>query len=782
MINEKISIVSTWDMGYLGKTSTQLTLYKQYTHISLISHYNKLNKDIQILFLFHNILTINDVSRILKLNHNIVSKIVHRQDRNTGLYDNGLIELISEKPNKYKITEAGLKILLNINNQIKEKENQQEKLNSHEKTLRKELEDLKDYVKNKLKKELTECMNKGRKWVCLDFTNISKHNPILADMVLDDTDETLKKIEVSIESVYDKKIEVCIKNLPKTQNLKVSEIRIEHKDKLFSIDGCIKQTSQVKPLTTVIYFECPSCGNSFPVLQTEHKIVEPSRCGCGRKGKFMIKKKIMVDLQVLKLEELPEQLQGRTNTQQITILLKGTLAQYSLQQYYNPGSRIRINGIIREMPIIKNNAKDVRGDLIVEANYIEPQVKSLKYNLTNEEKEEIQEIANREDTVAVLTQSFFPDLVNIDIQKQSLLLALVKGGNCKRNEIHILFAGEPGLAKSDLLQRLSDLFPFCRYANGAASSSVGLTASVMKDEITGTWSLNAGTVVLANEGLCAVDEIDKMRDEEKNDLNECAEQGTVTINKAGINASLMARTTLVVACNPKSHRFDMTQNNLLSQLQLPYALITRFDLIWILRNTDNQMLKLMEKIMKNKTDEDKLIPEDTLVKYIIYARGLNPKLTKEAKELIMNKFRGLVEYRRTIDQTNPLTVRQLHAMIRLSTAFAKLRLRKSVTEKDVNDAWDIYVESVKTCQINNKSNIQQEINEQQIGTNIQKPILTQFQKFKSGLEKLKVPLLIDVFKDKYCINMANDEFDEYFSNSCKEGLCMESPNGYIMKV
>jgi len=86
-----------------------------------------------------------------------------------------------------------------------------------------------------------------------------------------------------------------------------------------------------------------------------------------------------------------------------------------------------------------------------------------------------------------------------------------------------------------------------------------------------------------------------MRDEEKNDLNECAEQGTVTINKAGINASLMARTTLVVACNPKSHRFDMTQNNLLSQLQLPYALITRFDLIWILRNTDNQMLKLMEK-------------------------------------------------------------------------------------------------------------------------------------------------------------------------------------------
>ncbi len=81
-----------------------------------------------------------------------------------------------------------------------------------------------------------------------------------------------------------------------------------------------------------------------------------------------------------------------------------------------------------------------------------------------------------------------------------------------------------------------------------------------------------------------------------------------------------------------------------------------------------------------------------------------------------------------------------------------------------------------------KTDNQLEVNEQKIGNNIQKPILTQFQKFKSGLEKLKVPLLIDVFKNKYCINMTNDEFDKYFSNSCKEGLCMESPNGYITKV
>ena len=683
-------------MGYLGYSKSHMSLYTNLSHLSQISHYNELSNTNKVLYILLNPLTIKDISLLLNIELNIIAKIIHRADRDTGLLDNGLIDIVNEnKPFKYIITDKGKERLEHLNNTIALNIKQQQEQKAHEQTLIQEMDDLRDMFKSNYKSYITERVSQGKPWFGFDFKELMKINPLLCERILDEPDETIKRMEIAIENSFDsKQVQVKLYNLPKTEKVRIGDVRCEHIGKMKYFEGVIKQTSQVKPKVTMCKYECPSCGSHAQLLQNEHKLIEPKGCGCGYKKKLTLLSKKMEDLQILKVEELPEELNGRTNCQNITVLLRKSLAKTNLQQYYNPGSRIKINGIVYERPIVKNNVKDVIMDLYIEANYIEPQEKVSNLNISTEDKTKIKELSERKDYMQLLTNSFCPDLIDIDYQKKGVLLSLVQGGNTKRNEIHILFAGEPGLGKSEILKRIPEYFYFGRYANGASASTVGLTASVSKDEYTGAWSLNAGTVVMANNGVACIDEIDKMRDEDKNDLNECAEQGTVTINKAGISGSLQAKTTLIMASNPKHHKFD---NNapILAQLNLPYALITRFDLIFVLRNTDNEMLDRMKKINDSDFgDSLETIDKDLLVKYIIHAKQFNPKLTKESKDYILEKMQLIIQLKQAVDEDLPLTIRQLQAMRRLSTAFAKLRFSKFVDKEDVDNAWDLYKQSL----------------------------------------------------------------------------------------
>jgi replicative DNA helicase Mcm len=696
---EKKTIYSMWDMGYLGYSSTNISLLSQYSILSLISHFSQLNIDIKILYICNNSSTISTISTILDETVNTISKRVNRTDRDNDLVNKGLLSKSNDTPALYTITDKGIALLKSIETNIINQEKEREAIQKREESLKKEVEDIEMFIKDLYYEQVNERKRLNKKWFCIDFQELAKTNSYIADRLLDDSVETIKKFEVAVQTITDKEMSVKFKNLPKSSNLMISEVRKNHINKMFSFDGIIKQTSFVSPLITQSQYECPSCGELHTIVQMEHKLVEPKKCGCGYSGRFIAVEQKRIDFQIIKIEELPEQLLGRTNPGSITVILKGVLAKHKLQSFYNPGSRIRINGIVIPEPIIKNNGKDVKERLVIEANYVEPQEKTINYKITAEEKEKVKELANSENCLKILQDSFSPDLIGMDKQKLAVLCALVGGGNTKRDKIHILLAGEPGMAKSELLKEVTRLFPFSRYANGSSSSTVGLTASVLKDEATGLWSLVAGTIVMANNGIACIDEIDKMKDEHKNDLNESAEQGTVTINKAGINGTLQANTTMIMASNPKGHTFDMHQP-FMSQLNLPYALITRFDIIFILRNSDQQMLNLFEVAM-DEPKEKETITEDLFVKYIISARERNPTLTKEAKMVIKDKMQGIIGFRATIDKNIPLTFRQLQAMIRLSTAFAKLRFSKYVEEVDVNNAWELYAQSIKSSHIHN---------------------------------------------------------------------------------
>ena len=237
-------------------------------------------------------------------------------------------------------------------------------------------------------------------------------------------------------------------------------------------------------------------------------------------------------------------------------------------------------------------------------------------------------------------------------------------GSYKRGDIHILIVGDPSMGKSQILKYVSKLAPHGLYTSGKGSSGAGLTATTVKDEF-GSWSLEAGAMVLANNGNICIDEFDKMKEEDRSAIHEALEQQTISISKAGINTTLNCKCSVVAAANPKYGRFDQYKN-IGEQLNLTAAILSRFDLIFILTDViDKQKdMKIAMQILDDieNVRENDFIDETLLRKYISYARKINPRINRENTEYIAKFFS---ESRRLAQENNhpiPITTRQLEAI------------------------------------------------------------------------------------------------------------------------
>lgn len=223
------------------------------------------------------------------------------------------------------------------------------------------------------------------------------------------------------------------------------------------------------------------------------------------------------------------------------------------------------------------------------------------------------------------------------------------------------------------------------------------TASVVKDEFLKGWALEAGAMVLANKGICVLDEMDKMTEEDTSALHEAMEQQTITIAKANIQATLRAQTTVLAAANPKFGRFD-SYKPLAEQINMPPALINRFDLIFPIQDLPDKVKdsKIAQHILeqhKEPTGVKPEIPVETLRKYIAYVKQrINPVLTEQAMQEIKNFYVGLRNLEQTTSDTSrpvptiPITPRQLEALIRLAEGSARIRLSKKITKLDAKRA------------------------------------------------------------------------------------------------
>ncbi|MBW3014905.1 minichromosome maintenance protein MCM [Candidatus Woesearchaeota archaeon] len=653
--------------------------------------------------------------------------------------------------------------------------------------------------------ELLEKIRKGMNFHVIDFADLSEFDPDIAEELLENPHDIIKATEIAIEQ-FDlpekvKRFNVRFKNLPESQKMLIRNIRSKHIGKLITIIGVVRQKSDVRPQVTQANFECPSCGNVIQVPQLDTKFLEPSRCGCGRKGKFRLLSKELIDAQGIVLEESSEDLEGGEQPKRMNIFLKEDLVSPITEKKTNPGSKILIVGVTKEIPIIlKTGSQSIRYDLIVEANYVEPIEEDFSdISITEEEKEKIIELSNDIKIHKKLINSIAPSIYGHDRVKEAILLQLVGGvrkkrkdGIITRGDMHVLLIGDPGAGKSQLLKRTAIIAPKARFVSGKGASGAGLTAAVVKDEFLKGWSLEAGALVLANKGICCIDELDKMSVDDRSAMHEALEGQTITISKANIQATLRAETTVLAAANPKFGRFD-PYDILAKQIDLPPALISRFDLIFPIKDLpdsdkDEKMARHILRLHQTIEEEEPDIDTPFLKKYICYSRQkVFPNLTDSAIEEIKRYY---VEMRNSASteekgiKTIPITARQLEALVRMSEANAKIRLSDKVTKKDARRAIDLLQYCLSQVGLDPETG---KIDIDRISSGITTTQRSKIISVKEIISELESKLgktipIEDIIKEAANKGIAEDDVEETIEKLKRSGDLFEPRRGFVSRI
>jgi len=562
------------------------------------------------------------------------------------------------------------------------------------------------------KKEIIQSTAPGEKVVRISFDIISQISTTLSEGLLDHPEDTLSIMETALDesNLLGKGARIRITDLPKTSYLRVREIRAKHLDKFIWIEGIVRQASEVRPQVVNARFECPNCGAVLSVLQIDNKFREPTRCTCGWKSSFRIISKEMVDVQRIVIEESPDTLEGGEQPRRINVFLQEDLVEPKMEERTTPGSRVKIIGVLKEIPVPLKTGISTRYDIAIQANNTVPMEESFEeLNISEEDVKQILELAADPNLFKRLSSSISPSVYGFQTIKEAILLQLfggikkVKSDKGKtRGDIHVLLVGDPGVAKSVMLKFASTIAPKGRYVSGKAASAAGLTAAVIKDEFLKGWSLEAGAMVLSNKGMVCIDEIEKMDEYDRSAMHEAMEQQTVTVSKANIHATLRAETTVLAAGNPKFGRFD-PHTPITQQIDITPALLSRFDVIFVIRDLPNavQDEAIASHVLQEHQQEviRDVIDQKLVRKYVAYAKQkFKPKLSDEAADEIKQfylKIRN--QSTRTDSETKPIpiTARQLEGIIRLAEAHAKIRLSDEVKREDAKKAIELLKTSMQ---------------------------------------------------------------------------------------
>ncbi len=559
---------------------------------------------------------------------------------------------------------------------------------------------------NYYKKEIGKSIRKGSNIISVDFNDLNSFSPNIANYLLENPEDILRILELAVselELVNNPRLRFI--TLPETIFSRIRNIRAKHLNKFIWIEGIIRQASEVRPQVVNAKFECPSCGTIISVLQVEKKFREPTRCSCGRKGHFKLISKEMVDAQRIVIEESPESLIGGEQPRRMNIFLKEDLVEPKMEEKTTPGSRVKIFGTLKEISIsLQSGSLSTRFDLAIEANNIIPLTETYEeLEISEEDERQIKELSVDSQLFEKMAQSIAPSIYGYDEIKQALVLQLFGGirkkrsdGTFGRGDIHMLLVGDPGVAKSVLLKFISTIAPQGRYVVGKSATGAGLTATVVRDEFLKGWSLEAGAIVLSNKGILCIDELEKMDPTDRSAMHEALEQQTVTISKANVQASLRAETTVLAAANPKFGRFDPYQP-IAQQIDITPTLLSRFDIIFMMKDLPDRAKDeaIATHVLLEHKESSSVYPIEPILfkKYIAYSRqNIIPELTDESIAEIKKFY---VDLRNTGTTTEsvvkpiPITARQLEALIRLSTAAAKVRLSNKIQKQDAKIAIDL---------------------------------------------------------------------------------------------
>ncbi len=576
----------------------------------------------------------------------------------------------------------------------------------------------------------------------IKFNDLEHYDVEMADELLKSPAGVLKAGEAAIYQIAKMSqtieegalIHLRVKDIPQDLQVGIRDIRSKHMGQFVSVEGLVRKANEVRPRVQLAAFKCLRCGHITTIFQEEPMMREPLECskdedgggGCGRAAgstRFKLVKEMstFIDTEKIEIQEKPEGLEGGAQPQSLTAYVEDDIAGIIY-----PGARIIINGILDSRMRHRGSQGQTTFDIFVNVNCIEfTEQDALKLDISDEEMAQIEELSRDPNIVEKIRDSISPTIFGNNFEKEALALQLFGGvpkkmpdGTDIRGDIHVLLVGDPGTAKSQLLRYMSDITPRGIYASGKSSTGAGLTAAAVKDDWSeGRWTLEAGALVLADRGLACVDELDKMSSQDRSSMHEAMEQQTISVAKAGINATLQSRCSILGAANPKYGRFD-AQEYVADQINLPPTLLSRFDMIFPLTDKPNasEDAKIADHILRShlvgemrerhnyesdsaegfdQEEYDRMddsrkpkIEPELLRKYVSVAKQHKfPILTEEAIARLKEYY---LEVRKLGEDSEarsvPITARQLEGFVRVAEASARARMAEQVTLEDAERA------------------------------------------------------------------------------------------------
>ena len=572
---------------------------------------------------------------------------------------------------------------------------------------------LRNYIKKFHNNEITEVRSLHQQSkISIDYQNLNSY--LLDTSGKDFWDWQMYTFIDSMEEYYNtnntpkEHISFKLINVPETVEL--HNLDATHNREWISCKAMVKNITDIRVDLKQAVYECRECLKHIVINITDGtNITIPTMCpDCNSKKIRLLKDSSHYrDYRLVKLEE-PLELRKGGSTREF----KGYMQDYLASPFHNikAGDVVDVTGEFRVEPR-KVRGKQDGFEFLIDIHNITPVDDAFEdYRLTETDKEYIIELSKRPDIYELLCNTLAPEIFGHDTVKEGLLLQLFEGSRpsddtfktdtMDRWTSHILLIGDPGVGKSQLMAAVNKRAPKCISIAGTNTSQAGLTTSAVKDELTGTWTMEAGGVVLADTGLLCIDEFDKLRPSAQKSLNEPMEQLSVSSAKAGLVQTMTARTSILAAANPKYSRFTDTKP-IKEQLDIAESTLSRFDLIFVLRDkvseTVDKELATTLLTKNHKQDEVEVLSDDCFKKYITYMKAnCYPVLTDEVIELLSEFYVSVRQQALQSNDGKPITARDLKSLERLTIARAKCEGRTVTKRSDAEHAIRIYNESLES--------------------------------------------------------------------------------------